>query len=69
MNNDYGSDPTTVDDYELDTINKPSETSDSQTRVQEWRKLNHSQTLHSSNSSIDQDQSLPKEEQSQKQSE
>jgi hypothetical protein len=69
MNNDYGCDPTAIDDYELDAIQKPNETSDSQTKVQEWRQRNHSQSLSSSNTSINQDQSLPKEEQSEKHSE
>ena len=62
MNTNYECDPTTVDDYELDTINRPSETDNSQTKVEQWRERNHSQSLSSSNASIDQDQSLPKEE-------
>ncbi len=62
MNTNYECDPTTVDDYELETINRPSETNDTQSKVQEWRDRNHSQSLSSSNASIDQDQALPKEE-------
>ena len=63
MNTNYQCDPATVDDYELDTIPKSNETSNSQTKVQEWHQRNHSQSLGSSSSSIDQDQSIPTEEQ------
>jgi hypothetical protein len=63
MNTNYGCDPTTIDDYELDTNEKPEQTSDSRTKVQEWHQRNHSQSLSSSNSSIEQDQSIPNEEQ------
>ena len=52
-----------LNDYELDTIKKPDETSDSRTKVQEWHQRNHSQSLSSSNSSIEQDQSVPIDEQ------
>jgi len=62
MNTNYECDPTTIEDYELDTIKKPDETSDSRTKVQEWRQRNHSQSL-SSNSSIEKDQTIPNEEQ------
>ena len=63
MTTNYGSDPTPVDDYELGTIPRPIETDDTQTKVQEWRERHHSQSLGSSNASLDQDQSIPVEEQ------
>jgi hypothetical protein len=63
MSTNYECDPTTINDYELDTLKKPEETSDSRTKVQEWHERNHSQSLGSSNSSIEQDQSIPIEEQ------
>jgi hypothetical protein len=62
MNTDYGCDPNTIDDYELDTIEKPDQTCDSRTKVQEWHQRNHSQSLSSSNSSLEQNQSIPNEE-------
>jgi hypothetical protein len=62
MNTNYECDPTTIEDYELNnTIEKPNEPSDSRTKVQEWRQRNHSQSL-SSNSSAEQEQSIPNEE-------
>ena len=63
MNTNYGSDPTTIVDDELNTIPTPNETSDSQTKVQQWRQRNRSQSLGSSNSSLDRDQALPTEDQ------
>jgi hypothetical protein len=63
MNTNYTSDPTTIEDYELEEPKKPEGTSDSRTKVQEWHQRNHSQSLSSSNSSIEQDQSIPTEEQ------
>lgn len=63
MNTNYGSDPTTITDHELNIIPTPNETSDSQIKVQQWRERNHSQSLGSSNSSLNQDQSLPTEDQ------
>lgn len=62
MNTNYACDPTTIDDYELDSMEKPVETSNSRTKVHEWRERNHSQSL-SSNSSVEQDQSIPTDEQ------
>jgi len=63
MNTNYGCDPNIIDDYELNTIKTPDETSNSRTKVEQWHQRNHSQSLSSSNSSIDQDQSIPNEEQ------
>ncbi|CAF4295284.1 unnamed protein product, partial [Adineta steineri] len=51
----------TIDDYELNIIKKPEQTTDSRTKVQEWHERNHSQSL-SSNSSTEQDQTIPNEE-------
>ena len=44
MNTDYGYDPTTIDDYELNTIERPSQTSDCCIKVQEWHQRNHLQS-------------------------
>ncbi|CAF3919988.1 unnamed protein product, partial [Rotaria sp. Silwood2] len=63
MNTNYGSDPNTIDDYELNTNTRTNQTTDSQTKVHEWHERNHSQSLSSSNSSIEQDQSIPNDEQ------
>jgi hypothetical protein len=62
MHTNYACDPTTIDDYELNTINKSDQTSDSRTKVQEWHERNHSQSLSSNNSSTEQDHSVPNEE-------
>ncbi|CAF1359304.1 unnamed protein product [Adineta steineri] len=61
MTTNYECDPTTIDDYELNIIKKPEQTTDSRTKVQEWHERNHSQSL-SSNSSTEQDQTIPNEE-------
>ncbi|CAF4217398.1 unnamed protein product [Rotaria socialis] len=59
----YGSDHDEVDDYEIDKTNRPEPpTTDSRTKVQEWHQRNHSQSLSSSNASLEQDQSLPNED-------
>jgi hypothetical protein len=63
MTTNYGCDPITVDDYELKTNKKAEPVHDSRAKVQEWHQRNHSQSLSSSNSSIDQDQSIPTDEQ------
>lgn len=60
MTTNYGCEPSTVDDYDLDEIKKPEETTDSQTKVQEWRQRHHSQSLSSNHSSVeDNDQAIP----------
>lgn len=63
MTTNYDCDPTTIDDYELNSMEKPVETSDSRTKVQEWRQRNHSQSLSSNSSVEEQDQSIPADEQ------
>ncbi|CAF0865644.1 unnamed protein product [Adineta ricciae] len=62
MTTNYECDPSAIVDYELDTIKKPDETTDSQTKVHEWNERHHSQSI-SSNSSNEQDQSIPNDEQ------
>ncbi|CAF3386568.1 unnamed protein product [Rotaria sp. Silwood1] len=63
MNTNYGSDPNSIDDYELDANKRSDQTTDSQTKVQEWHQRNHSQSLSSNNSSIEQDESIRNDEQ------
>jgi len=62
MHTNYACDPTTIDDYELNTINKSDQPSDSRTKVQEWHERNHSQSLSRNNSFTEQDHSVPNEE-------
>ncbi|CAF5184407.1 unnamed protein product, partial [Rotaria magnacalcarata] len=62
METNYGSDHGEVDDYEIEKTNRPEPpTTDSRTKVQEWHQRNHSQSLSSSNASLEEDQSLPNE--------
>lgn len=62
MNTNYGSDPILVDDYELNNITKTDSIDDSRTKVQAWRQRNHSQSLSTSHSSLEQDQAITVEE-------
>lgn len=59
MTTNYGCEESTIDDYDLDEMKKPEETTDSQTKVQEWRERHHSQSLSSNHSSIGDDQATP----------
>lgn len=62
MNTNYGSEHSEVDDYEVNSMEKPEQpVTDSQTKVEEWRQRNHSQSLSSSNESLGQDQSKSNE--------
>ena len=59
MDTNYGCDPSMIDDYEIDAprTRTPDQSSNTQTKVHEWRERNHSQSLSDSNSSLDQHQS------------